>query len=281
MAVQAAITAYRQETINGFEQRRSLLSTAPTKEALMQGLNAVFLVASSGNAGAVTRGQDGDIPYGSPTNTQVTVTLKEKIAAEELTGFDVFASQGNQTQIMQKNTYATIARDQDKVILAELANATQDYGTASTILDLSTLLGAQAALGNNDVPIDMPDDMFCVISPGAHAYLAQTTEFANGQYVTTKPFDGGIARTYFRWMDINFIISTQITGKATSSELLYMFHRDALGYSCNNGEIMVDADFDRKQRKSWSNATIYHEAKILQDSGIIKITHDGSAFVTT
>lgn len=279
MAVQAAVAQYKKELTLGFEQRRSMLSTAPAKETMANGLTMTWVVNSSGGATAVSRGQDGDIPYGAPTNSQVTATLVEKHATEELTGFDIFASQGNQTAGMQTNTMSTIKRDQDLTILAELANATQDYGTGP--FDLATALGAQAALGQVDVPTDEVDKMFCVISPGARAYLAQTTEFSSGDYVKVTPFSGGISRTYFRWMDINWIVSSKVTGLGTASELLYMFHADSIGYACNLGEENVRAGYDEKQDKSWSRATIFHTAKILQNVGIIKITHDATAFVTT
>lgn len=282
MAVQAAITIYKQEMIAGFERRRSMLSTAPMKESMKNGLNVVWLVTSSGGAKAVTRGQNGLIPYGQNSNTQITATLVERHAPFEITGFDVFASQGNQTQALQDNSYAVIRREMDDTILTELGNATQDYGVANTPLDIATILGAQAALGYNNVDISEVDNMFCIVSPGAMVYLMQTTEFASGDYVSYMPYDGGMgARQIFRWSGMNFIVSTAIVGAKTTAELLYIFHRNSIGYATWLGEEKIEADYDRKQDVSWSRATIYHTAKILQDSGIVKITHDGSNFVTT
>jgi hypothetical protein len=36
--------------------------------------------------------------------------------------------------------------------------------------------------------------------------------------------------------------------------------------------------YDEKQDTSWSRATIFHAAKILQNTGIVQMKHDGSAF---
>lgn len=283
MAVQAAITMYKQEMIAQFERRRSLLSMAPMKESMANGLNVVWLINGSGGDTAVTRGQNGLIPYGQTSNTQITATLVEKHAAKRITGFDVFASQGNQRQALQDASYAIIRRNMDDTILAELGNATQDYGTASTPLDLDTILGAQAALGYANVPTDEIENMYCVISPGAFVYLKKTTEFSSGDYVDVKPYNSntGSVGSVFRWSGLNFVVSNAIVGSQTNSELLYMFHRGALGYATNTGEEQIKADYNEEQDYSWSRATIYHAAKILQDSGIIKITHDGSGFVTT
>lgn len=283
MAVQAAITVYKQEMVAQFERRRSLLSMCPMKESMKNGLNVVWLINGSGGDVAVTRGQNGLIPYGQTANTQITATLIEKHAAKRITGFDVFASQGNQTQALQDASFAIIRRNMDDTILAELGNATQDFGTASTTLDLATILGAQAVLGYNNVPTDEVENMFCVLSPGAFMYLKQTTEFSSGDYVDVKPYNSntGAVGATFRWSGLNFIVSSAIAGAQTSSELLYMFHRSALGYATNTGEESIKANYNEEQDYSWSRATIYHAAKILQDSGIIKITHDGSGLVTT
>lgn len=279
MTVQAAIATYRRETVAGFEAKKSDLSAvATTKETMQSGLTATFLVASSGGATAVTRGQNGLIPYGQPSNTQITATLIEKHAPFELTGFDIFASQGNQRQIMQDASYAVIRRDQDDTILAELANATQDYGTST--LTLATVLGAVAILGNNDVPVDDFSNMFGVMSPAAYAYAMQLETATSADYVDIKPLVGPTRRMW-RWAGVNWIVSSRISGKGTNAELMYIWHKGALGYAVNMGEEKIAVGYDEKQDTSWSRATVYHAAKILQNSGIIKITHDGSAFVAT
>ena len=279
MAVQAAVTQFRQESVAQFEQKQTQLAMATTRETVRHGLSAVFLVTGSNGDTAVTRGANGDIPYGGPQNSQVTITLKEKHAAKELTGFDVFASQGNQADGLRNMVQNIINRDRDLVILAALASATQDYGTGT--MDLNTVLGAGAILGNNQVPTDEVDNMFGIISPAANAYMMQIPEFSNAQYVDIKPFANGVSKKYKRWADINWIVSPLVTGVGTSSEILYIFHRAAIGYSANLGEDKVYAGYEEKHGRSWARAELYHEAGLLQNSGVIKITHDGSAFAAT
>lgn len=278
MAIEAAMIQYRKEFVGAFEQRVSLLKAMTTKESVISGNQATFLVSGSGSDTAVTRGTNGLIPYGNPTNSQVTGTLVEKHAPYELTGFNIFASQGDQKRVMQMNSMAVINRDIDLTLLAELANATQDFGTGTA--SLATVTGAQAILGNADIPVEDENNMFAIISPAFRGYLMQTTEFASGDYVDVKPF-GGPARKMFRWMGINWAVSSRVTGLGTASEICYMFHRDAIGYAVNVGEEKISIGYDEKQDISWSRATVYHAGKILQNTGIVKITHDGSAFVAT
>ena len=278
MSVEAAMIQYRQDFIPAFEQNMSLLKMSATKESVLSGNQATFLVSGSGGATAVTRGTNGQIPYGNAANTQTTATLVEKHAPFEITGFNVFASQGDQIKIMRDSSISVINRDIDLTMLAELSTATQDYGTGTA--SLATVLGAQTILANNDVPVEEEDNMFCVISPAFRGYLMQTTEFASGDYVEQRPFNGAV-RKFWRWNGINWIMSSRVTGLGTSAELCYMYHRSAIGYAVNTGEEMIDVGYEAKQKTSWSLASVYHAAEILQQTGIVKITHDGSSFVAT
>lgn len=278
MSVEAAVAQYRKEFVASFEQDVSLLKMATTKESMSNGLTVTFLVSGSGGDTAVTRGSNGQIPYGNPTNSQVTAQLVEKHAPYELTSFNIFASQGDQRRIMQMASMNVINRDIDLTILAELANATQDYGSGTATV--GTVAGAKAILGNNQVRTWEADKMFGVVSPAFMAYLMQTSEFASSDYVDVKPFSGP-ARRMLRWFGINWIENPLVTGVGTSSEICYVFHKDALGYAVRVGEENIAIGYDEKQDTSWSRATTYHAAKLLQNSGVVKITHDGSAFVAT
>lgn len=278
MAVEAPMIRYRKEFVAAFEQDVSLLKLATTKEAMADGLTATFLVSGSGGDTAVTRGTNGQIPYGNPTNSQVAATLIEKHAPYELTGFNIFASQGDQMRIMQMASMNVINRDIDLTILGELANATQDYGTGTA--SVATVAGAKAILGNNQVRTWEADNMFGVVSPAFMAYLMQTTEFASADYVDVKPFSGP-ARRMLRWFGINWIENPLVTGVGTNSEICYIFHKASIGYAVRLQEEKISIGYDDKQDTSWSRATTYHAAKLLQNSGVVKITHDGSAFVAT
>lgn len=279
MAVQAAVIQFRQETVAQFEQKISKLRGATTPEMVKKGNQAVFLVSGSAGDTATTRGANGDIPYGGPQNAQVTITLKERHAAKELTGFDVFASQGDQAGGLKRMVQNIMRRDVDLSILAALSAATQDFGTGT--FDLKTVQGCLAILGNNQVDIDDENNLFGVISPAAQAYLLGVAEFASADYVKMQPFASGAWVSYKRWAGVNWITSPLVTGVGTSSELLYIYHRDALGWSGNLTEEQVYAGYEEKHGKNWARAELYHEAALLQNSGVIKITHDGSEFVAT
>jgi len=276
MSIEAAVTQYRQAFVDQFEGRASAFRVATTKESVIKGNTATFLVAGSGTDTAVTRGTNGQIPYGNPTNTQVSATLVEKHAPYELTGFNIFASQGDQKAVMRQASMNVINRDIDLVCLAELANATIDTGGYATA-SMAMIEKAKGYLANNDIPVEEEDNMFAIVSGGFMAYLRQSTEFASSDYVDVKPLVGP-TRKMLRWNGVNWMQSARVTGVGTSTELCYMWHRSALGWAVNVGEDSIDIGYDAKQDTSWSRATIFHGAKILQNTGIVQLKHDGSAF---
>lgn len=262
-----------------FEQDQSLLSTTVTREAVIKGNTATFLVAGSGGASAVTRGVQGLIPARSNDLTQASATLVEWHDLVQVTNFNIFLSQGDQRRVMQKGVMNVINRKMDQDILTELANGTQDAGAAAT-LSLSKVMHAVAILGNADVPIQEEDNMFGVISPGAYAYLMQTKEFASADYVEVKPFSGPI-RIYRRWAGINWIMHPNLSGAAGAAELCYVYHRSAIGQAVNTGEMDVQIGMNEEQAYSWARASVFMGSKVLQNTGIVKITHDGSGFAAT
>lgn len=275
MSVEAAVAQYRQAWIDQFETRVSILRNCTTKETMSSGLTVTFLVAGSGTDTAVTRGTNGRIPYGNPTNTQLTATLVEKHAPYELTGFNIFASQGDQKAIMRQASMNVINRDIDLTVLTELANATIDTGTSSTNV-FAIAEKAKAYLGNQSVPIEEEDNMFGIISSSFLSNIRQTTEATNIQYTDVKLLSGA-TRKMLRWNGVNWMMSSLISGKATATELCYMWHRSALGYAVSIGEDKISIGYDEKEDSSWSRATIFHAAKILQNTGIVQMKHDGSS----
>jgi hypothetical protein len=279
MAVAAPVVQFRKEFIGTFEQTVSMLRATTTREAVIKGNQAVFLVAGSPGDTAVTRGANGSIPYNQAQNTQNTAILKEKHAPYEMTGFNIFASQGDQIQIMRRSSMAVINRDIDLEIISQLDTATQTCGAPATA-SLALISLAKGILGIGEVDVSDEDNLFAAITPAYLAYLEQTTEYASGDYVNIKPF-AGITRKTWRWHGVNWIVSTRLTGMGTGNEFCYMFHRDAIGHAVSIGEESIMLGYDEKQDTSWSRATMYHGAKLLQNGGIVRMRHDGSAIVPT
>lgn len=276
MAETAFQTQYRDEFIASFEERRSLLSAVCVNEAVIKGNTATFLVAGSGGASAVTRGVNGLIPSRADDNTQLSATLAEWHDLVKKTGFNVFASQGNQRAIMQQTTMAVINRKIDADIIAQLDTATIDTGTTATA-SLAMVAKAKAALGYAEVPTEEADNVFGIVTPGFMAYLMQTKEFASSEYVDQKLFSGA-TRKMLRWYGVNWIEHPNLTGAQTSTEKCYLFHRNAIGHAVDKAGLQTPVGYDQEQDYTWARASVYMGSKLLQNTGIVQMKHDGSAF---
>lgn len=280
MAETAFQTQYRQEFIAGFEQHQSLCRDACTTEAVIKGNTATFLVADSGGAEAVTRGPNGLIPARADNNTQSSATLAEWHDLVRKPRFNVFASQGAQREIMQKTTMAVINRKIDSDIIAQLDTTTVDTGNA-TSASLQMVVHATVILGNNGVPFD--GNIWALITPAFLGYLMQTKEFANAQYVRKQPMDGDApqwkdAPGFYEWMQVKWVVHPNLTGKGTSSEQCFMFHRSAIGHAVDKDGIQTPVGYDEEQDYSWARASVFMGSKLLQGSGVVMMKHDGSGF---
>lgn len=284
MADVAPQIQYRQEYIAAYEQHQSLLRDTVTTEAVIKGNQAVFLVAGSGSASAVTRGTNGRIPARSDSNTQNTCTLQEWHDLVRKTGFNIFESQGNQKAIMQMTSLAVLNRKTDSLITGALDTGTVAIGTAAqTIPNLSLVMNANVKLGNAAVPWDSNVTLLC--QPSFLAYMMQTPEWTSALYVgdSMRPFANQNANwrdkpPAWRWMNMLVISHPNLSGRGTTAEKSYLYHKSAVGHAMDTAGLQTPIGYFEEQDYSWARATAYMGALVLQNSGIVVITHDGSAY---
>lgn len=283
MADTAFQTQYRQEFIAGFEQKQSLLRDTTTTEAVIKGNTAVFLVADSGGATAVTRGVNGMIPARTDNLEQTSCVLQEWHDLVRKTGFNIFASQGNQREIMQNTTMGVINRKIDDQIITELNTATNDTGAPVTG-SVNLFQHGRVILGNLSVPWDSNITLLC--TPAMLAYLEGAPEFASADYVNMRPYagDDGSWRDKpmaYRWRNCLIIEHPNLPGKGTSAEKCFLYHKTAIGHAANSSAVDTPVGYDEEQDYSWARASMFMGAKLLQNSGVVVLNHDGSAFVAS
>jgi hypothetical protein len=272
---------YRQEFVAAFEQHQSLLRETVTTEAVIKGQQAIFLVAGSGSAAAVTRGLYGRIPPRADVNSQNTCTLQEWHDLVRKTSFNVFASQGNQRAVMQMTTMAVLNRKIDDLIITQLNTGTVTIGSTSAIPNVSLFQNARVKLSNAAVPWDSNITLLC--QPSFLAYLEQATEFANAQYVDIRPYAGNTPSWQdkpmaYRWRNCLIVEHPNLPGKGTSSEKSFMYHKTAAGMAVDTGGLQSPVGYDQEQDYSWARASAFMGALVLQNTGIVVVTHDGSAY---
>lgn len=275
MADTAFMKQYRQEYVAAFEFGQSMLRAAVTTEHMRQGNEAVFLVADSGGAEATTRGVNGLIPATTDNLNQYSATLVEWHDLRRKTSFNIFASQGNQRKIMQDMSLKVMNRKLDDDIITELATATVNTGAAATG-SLALVTKALGILGNADVATDEEDNMFGLITPAMEAYLLRDAAFTSADYVDVKPL-AGPAKKYRRWAGVNWIKHTRLPGKGTNAEKCFIFHRNSIGSAFDSETLKTVVGYDEEQDYSYARTSNFTGSKLLLNSGVIVMNHDGSA----
>ena len=281
MSATAPQIQYRQEYIAGFEQRATLLRDTVTTEAVIKGNQATFLVADSGGATTVTRGTNGLIPARADNNTQVTATLLEEHDLVRKTGFNIFQSQGDQRRIMQETSMGTVNRKIDQTIITELNTGTVDTG-AAVKGSVGLFQKARVILGIASVPWD--GNVTLLATPALLAYLEQAPEFSKAEYVNVKPFAGQApdwrdAPMAYRWRNCLIVEHPNLPGVGTAAEKCFLYHKSAIGHAADTKGVQSPIGYDEEQDYSWARTTIYMGAKLLQNSGVVVINHDGSEYI--
>lgn len=283
MADTAFQTQYRQEYIRGFEQKQTLLRDTVTTEATIKGNTAVFLVADSGAATAVTRGANGLIPARADNQTQNSCVLGEWHDLARKTGFNIFASQGNQRQMMQDTTMGVMNRKIDEQIITALNTGTIAVGAASSAPTISLFQNARVKLSNASVPWD--SGITLLAQPSLLAFLEQAPEFASADYVELRPYKGSDQNPSwrdkqmgYRWRNALIIEHPNLPGKATASEKSFLYHKTAVGQAADTAGMQSEVGWEAEQAYSWARATCYMGACVLQNAGIVVITSDGVTY---
>lgn len=284
MADTAVQIQYRQEVVSAFEQQQTLLRDTVTTEAIIKGGQAVFLVAGSGSASAVTRGVGGRIPARNDNNVQNTITLQEWHDLVRKTGFNIFESQGDQRAIMQRTTMAVVNRKiDDTIITGALNTGTVTIGTTGQLPNVSLVMNGLVKLQNASVPWD--NNVTLLAQPSLLAYLMQAPEWSSALYVTDqmRPFASKGPQwrdvpSAWRWMNMLVIGHPGLPGRGTTSEKSFMYHKNAVGHAMDTAGLKVDVGYFSEQDYSWARATGYMGGAVLQNTGIVVATHDGSAY---
>jgi hypothetical protein len=120
--------------------------------------------------------------------------------------------------------------------------------------------------------------MFGVITPAMHAYLLRDAAFTSADYVDVKPLVGP-AKKMRRWAGINWIVHSRLPGRTTSAEKCFIFHRSSIGSAFDTENLKTVVGYDEEQDYSYARTSNFTGSKLLQNSGVVVVNHDGSAIV--
>ncbi len=82
----------------------------------------------------------------------------------------------------------------------------------------------------------------------------------------------------YRWRNCLIVEHPNLPGKGTSSEKSFMYHQTAVGHAMDTSGMQTPVGYDQEQDYSWSRASAFMGALVLQNTGIVVATADGSAY---
>ncbi len=182
--------------------------------------------------------------------------------------------------IMRQTTMGVINRKIDSDIITGLAAATQTLNNGAAAPFVFEDVGKiNSILTANDVPAD--GNRTAVISAAMHSYMQGWSEFSSADYVTVRPLPDGAGLwndqpILINWNGWKWIVHPQLSLN-TNAEVAYFYHRSAIGHATDVGGIDTGIGYDQEQDYSYCRASCFMGAKLLQNSGIVKYSHDGSA----
>ena len=271
---------YRREFVESFNVGATLLMDRFTEESMTMGRSAVFDVATLGGRMSV-RSVDGRIPRRSRSDTQVTCTIDERVAKEEVTDFEKFTSQADERAKINRSIMISVNEEIDYHILTELANASTSYSSSAAPITLDTATKVIATLSQNKVPIGA-QDLTWIISPMMEAKLPTIQGYTSSDYVATKPLDSGGnqfsgQRKIKSWLGAGWIVHPNLPNTGTSSCTTYLVHRRAFGLAVPTSKIQYEAGRIPGELAECAVAGLMMGAKILQNAGILKFLHNDAA----
>lgn len=265
---------YREEYVSAFEQRQSYLRDSVTTESMVKGSSAIFLVTGKADT-MKERGVDGLIPAANESDTQITISLKEMHHRATQTGWDIFTGQSDRRRILQERGMKAANKEIDDVILSALDATTTTYNSGSAItLSYGKLVDIISDLYEAEVDVD--GMVTCVWSPKTYARILTFAQATSVDYINQKPLLEGY-QAPFRFLGAMHIMHPRVPGVGTSAAKNFVYHKAAIGHAIDNAGIKTDIGFNGEHDYSYARHTVFHGAKVLQNSGIIEVTTDDTA----
>lgn len=279
MAYQITRQQYRDEWVVTFQRGETYLRYATTPEMMIQGNQANFPIQGA-SSGATSRGVNGLIPSENPTDTQVIVPLVERHRKETQTGFNIFTAHGNLREAMQNRGALALAREvDDEIINSGLNAATTEYNGGSAItLTYGRVQDIMSDLLENNVYA--MDAVTFVWTPKSWARLLTFTEFVSSDFVDEDFLLGGATQRPRMWNGAMHMVHTGLPAVGTALAQNFAFGKAGIGYAMNTDGIDVAIGYDDEDDYSYARHSIFHGSRVLQESGIIKITTDDTVAIT-
>jgi hypothetical protein len=273
-------TKYNDEFKYVYDRKQSLKPTV-NNQGVQNGSSVVWDVVGASDAANV-RTRDGLIPVSQLGLSAVTGTLEEHFKKFQIDNFDLFRANPNTRSAQATNGVGSCNKAVDASIIAQL-DASSNAINGGSAIDFgvkSTFLTWVAALQNADVPWD--GRVWGVITPNAWLQMETIDDFVSIDYNDVKPLvEGAPPPGQFRkWLGVNWIRHTGLTGFGGATAKCYIYHQDAVGHQIDNGgDPQTHMYYEDEEDRYGTWVKVVHCAKKILDAGIYRAVHNDTAAI--
>jgi hypothetical protein len=82
----------------------------------------------------------------------------------------------------------------------------------------------------------------------------------------------------YKWRNALIVEHPNLPGKGTSSEKSFMYHKTAAGHAMDTSGMQTPVGYNQEDDFSYARASVFMGALVLQNTGIVVWTTDGTAF---
>lgn len=278
MANEITQEMYRDQWVVRFQRGETPLKESVTREEMIEGNQAVFPIQSV-SSGMVERGVNGLIPSEDVLDTQIRIPLTELHRLEKRTSFNIFTGHADTRMAMQNRGALAAAREIDDRIISGLNNTTSVYNNGEAIT-LTSGLAQDITSSLMEQDVYSMDGVTALWTPKAYTRLRSQVQVVSRDYVDMKLHASGYFDQAFYWNGVKHMSHTGLPNMGTATATCFVFAKAAIGHAVNADEVRTAIDYNSEQDYSFARHTIFHGAQVLQNEGILKITHDDTAAIS-
>jgi hypothetical protein len=272
-------TQFNDEFKYDYDREPSLLKQCVRNDGAQKGETVKWDVVGASDAANV-RSRDGLIPVSQLGLSQKTGTMEEHFKKFQIDSFDLFRANPNTRSAHARKGRASINKAIDQSIIDALDGSSNaiNSGSAIDFGTKNTFLTWIAELMDDDV--DINGNLWGLITPKAWLQMETITEFNSIDYNEIKPLVEGAPPVgqYRKWLGVNWLRHTGLTGKGTATAKCYMFSGDAIGHQLD-GEPMTHMYYEDEEDRYGTWVKVIHCAALVLTSGVQRAIHDDTAAI--
>jgi hypothetical protein len=261
----AFVKQFEADVHLSYQQMGTKLRSTIRSKGGVVGASTTFQKVGRGTA--ATKSRHGMVPVMNLNHEPVECMLTDYYAGDWVDSLDELKTNIDERRVVASAGAYALGRKTDSLIIAAMAEATQNVGDYSGGLDKDLILSAVELLNIKDVPDD--GRRFCVV--GVHQWneLMNIDEFISADYVGDTPMMNGA--DVRRWLGINWVMHNALPIDIDDEQRdCFIYHATAIGHACGQ-EVKTDISWHGERAAHFISNSMSQGAALIDGDGIVRI----------